>query len=50
MLETDVGGMDVEGEPSWQYSVVYCCHVIDENRGAVWQNDTWHGSAYEAKV
>ena len=47
--EADVGSMIVEGEPSCQYSITFCCCVIDGSRGAVWQNGIWHGSAYEAK-
>ena len=42
--------MAVEAEPSQQYSVVFCCHVTDGSRGAVWQNGIWYGSAYEADV
>ena len=38
MSEADVGGMTVEVERSHQYSIIFCCHVIDDNRGAVWQN------------
>ena len=34
----------------WQYSITFCCCVIDGSRGADWQNSIWHGSAYEAKV
>ena len=48
--EADVGGMVVEAKPSHQYSVTYCCRMIDGSGGAVWQNDVWHGSTYEAKV
>ena len=29
MLETDVGGMTVEVEPSHWYSVKFCCHATD---------------------
>jgi len=48
--EVDVGGMAVEVKPSHQHSVIFCCHVTDGSREAVWQNGVWHGSAYEAKV
>ena len=48
--EADVCGMTVEAESSHQYSITCCCHVTDGSRGAVWQNDGWHGSAYEAKM
>ena len=48
--EASVGGMAVEIEPSYQYSITLCSHVADGNRGAAWQNGAWHGSAYEANV
>ena len=48
--EADVGDMAVEGEPSHQHFVKFCCRATDGSRGAVWQNGVWHGSAYEAKV
>ena len=35
MSEADVGGMAVEVEPSYQYSITVCCHVTDGSRGAV---------------
>ena len=47
--EADVGAMAVEVEPSHQYSVTFCCCVTDGSRGAVWQNDVWHGCADEAR-
>jgi len=50
MTEKDVGVMTVEVEPSHQYPVIFCCHVTDSSRGAVWQNSVWNGSVYEAKV
>ena len=50
MPEADIGGMAVEVEPSCQYSIPFCCHMTDGSRGAVWQNDYWHRSVYEAKV
>ena len=28
-----------------QYSITFCCRVT-----GIWQNDVWHGSAYEQKV
>jgi len=49
MSEVAVGGMAVDVESSHQYSLTFCCCVTDGNRGAVWQNDVWHGSAYKAK-
>ena len=41
--EADVCGIAVEVEPSHQYPVTCCCHVIDDSRGALWQNTilTW---------
>ena len=48
--EVNVGGMAIEAESSHQYYITYCCHVTDGSRGAVGQNDTWYGSAYEAKL
>ena len=48
--EAVVGGIAVEVEAFHQYSITFCCHVTDGNRGAVWQNSVWHGSAYEVKV
>lgn len=50
MSEAGVGCMAVETEPSCQYSVTLCCHVINGSRGKVWQSDVQHGSANEAKV
>ena len=50
MSEVAVGGMAVDVESSHQYSLTFCCCVTDGNRGAVWQNDVWHGSAGQAKV
>ena len=46
----DVCDKEVKVEPSHQYSITFCCCVIDGRRGAVWQNGVWHGSADEAKV
>jgi len=34
VLEVDVGGMAVEVEPFHQYSITFCCHVTDGNRGS----------------
>ena len=48
--EADVGGMAVETESSHQYSLTFCCCVTDGSKEAVWQNDIWSESAYEAKV
>ena len=50
MSEANDSEMAVEVEPSCQYCVTFCCCVTDGSRGAVWQNDVWHGSANEAKV
>ena len=47
--EADVGSMTVEVEPSHQYSIIFCCHVTDGSREAVWQNGVLHGSMYGAK-
>jgi len=33
--EADVGSMAVEVEPSYQYSVAFCCHMADGSREAV---------------
>jgi len=35
MLEADAGGMAVGTEPSFQYSIPFCCCVTDNSRGAV---------------
>ena len=48
--EVDVGCVTVEVESSHQYSIVFCCCVTDGSRGAVWQNNIWCRSAYEAEV
>jgi len=48
--EADICGMAAVNEPSYQYSIKFCCCVTDGSRVAVWQNGVWHGSAYEAKV
>ena len=50
MSEKYVDGMEAETEPFQQYSIIFDCCVADGSKGAVWQNDTWHGSVYEAKV
>ena len=34
--ESDDGDMAVEVEPSYQYPITFCCHVIDGSRGVVW--------------
>ena len=39
-----------ETEPSSQPPITFCSHVTDVSRGAVWQNDSWHGSVYETKM
>ena len=36
--EVDVGGMAVGGEPSYQYSITFCCRVTGGSKGAVWQS------------
>ena len=48
--EADVSRMAVEGEPSHQYSVPFCCRSTDGSRGTVWQNGIWQGSVYDAKI
>ena len=48
--EVDAGSVLVELEISHQYSITFRCCVTDGNRGAVWRNGLWHGSAYKAKV
>jgi len=35
MSEVAVGGMAVEVESSFQYSITFCCFVTDGTRGAV---------------
>ena len=35
MSKADGGSMEVEAEPSHQYSVTVCCHVTDGSGGAV---------------
>ena len=40
----DVGSMTVEVRPSHQFSIHY--HATGGSRGAVWENSTWHWSAY----
>ena len=50
MLEADVDGNHSQG---WTFPPIFCsfcCCVIDGSRGAVWQNNVWHGSVYVAKV
>lgn len=46
--EADVGGMTVKVEPSHQYSVTFCCRVIDGSRGPIRLDGIRHGSAYGA--
>ena len=50
MSEADVGHMVVEVEPSCQYSPAFCCCGTDGSKGAIWQNDIWHGSAWSKDV
>ena len=47
--EADVDIIVAEAEPSYQYSITFCCHETDGSRGGVWKNGVCHGSAYEAK-
>jgi len=50
VLEADVDGNHSQG---WTFPPIFCsfcCCVIDGSRGAVWQNNVWHGSVYVAKV
>ena len=47
--QEEIGGMAVEAELSFQYSLTFCCCATVGSRGAVWQNGVCHGSAYEAK-
>lgn len=47
--EADVD-MAVEAQPFPQYSIPFCFHMTDGNRGALWHNGVRHGRAYEAKV
>ena len=48
--EADIVSMAIETEPSHQYSITFCCCETAGSRGAAWQNNIRHGSAYEAKV
>jgi len=48
--EADVGGMAIEVEPSYQYSLTCCCCVTNGSRGAVWQTGVWCGSVNETEV
>ena len=50
MPEADIGNMEVDNEPSHQYSITFCLCVTDDIWGADWQNSVWHGNAYESKV
>jgi len=47
--KVNVDDMAVKAEPSHQHSVMFYCHVTDDNGGVVWQN-VWRGSVDEAKV
>lgn len=33
--EAGVGVMAIEAEPSYQYSITFCCHITDGSRRAV---------------
>ena len=46
--EAEVDGMAIEVEPSLQYSVKFCCRVIDGSRGPIRLDGIRHGSAYGA--
>jgi len=50
MAKADVGATAVEVKPFYQYPFRFCCHMAGGSRGAIWQNDVWPGSVYEAKV
>ena len=54
MLAHDVRGgswwYEVEVERSSQYSIRWCYCVTGNSRGALWQTDIWHESAYETKM
>ena len=46
MSGADGADMEVESEPSHQYSITRCCCGTDGSRGAVWQYGDWDGSVY----
>jgi len=48
-LTMSVDGMEVEVEPSHQYSITFCCCETDSSRGAIWQMASWHGNALWSK-
>ena len=48
--DINVDGMEVEIEPSHQYSIALYCCVTDGSRGTVGQNGVRYGSTYEAEV
>ena len=50
MSEADVGGLAVQYESPYQYSITCCSHATGGSRGAIWQNGIWHESLYDAKV
>jgi len=50
ILQVDGGGMAAEAEPSHKYPITFCCYVAAGSRGALWQNDIWHGNVYKTKV
>ena len=47
--EVDVGGTAAEVEPSHQHSTMFCYHVTDGSKEAVWQSGVWHGGECEVK-
>jgi len=50
MSGADGADMEVESEPSHQYSITRCCCGTDGSRGAVWQYGDWDGSVYGGAV
>lgn len=49
MSEADVGVMEVEAEPSHQYTTIFCCHETAAE-GSLTKKNIWYRNAYEAKV
>jgi len=50
MLEVDVGDMEVEVEPSYQYSLTICYQLPRWQKWGSLTNGIWLGSEYGAKV